>query len=198
MRTSRVALVPGKRPAHRGRGVVRSRPNAVRAGWIDSRRGAAIRWRQLLWTFLDAPKRRGASCKLHPRSFDVRPAAPHEAGRAFPEEHPHLTFRVTRKHRFAAPSAKSAHRPGRCRPFGFHLRVRTASRTPGEERALRTIQNAFRRERPSHGCPCESDSSWFPVKDTVRNLHTVSLCVRTAARVNATTISLELGTHALT
>lgn len=100
------------------------------------------------------------------------------------KEHPHLTFRVSPAS--TAPrlqSAKSAHRPCRYRSCGFHLRVKTASRTPGEERTLRTIENAFRRERPSHGCPYEPDSSWCPVKDTARNQHTRSPYVRTAARI---------------
>ena len=138
-----------------------------------------------------------ATCK-HPLLSDDRPAAPYGAGRALTDEAPisdvPLSPASTARR---LQSVESADRPGRCRPFGFHLQVRTASRTPGEERTLRTIQNAFRRERPR----TLSRTSWSlvaPVKVPRRTSHTVSPSFVPPRASTPTTISLGLDLHALT
>jgi len=64
---------------------------------------------------------------------------------------------------------------------------------------LRTIQNAFRRERPSHALAYEAGPSGLPVKVTLRGTaHTVSPSLVPPRAFNATTISLGLGDRALT
>jgi len=112
---------------------------------------------------------------------------------------PRLTFRMSPASTASRlQSAKSAHRPCRYRSFGFHLQAKTASRTPGEERALRTIQNALRRERPPYACACESDSSECPVRDPSKNLHTVSSSLVPSCASTPPTTSLGLDDRALT
>ena len=170
-----------------------------------TRRSAAIRWRQLQWISSGASTR-----------FDAFPYGAVLQGASYvsmsdpsrltwldepcPMDQP--TSDVPWSPASTAPrlqSAKSAHRPCRYRSCGFHLQVRTASRTPGEERALRTIQNAFRRERPSYVFTYEEDSSGYPVKETSKN-HAHRFALRSYRRVRSTraTISLGLGTRVLT
>jgi len=143
--------------------------------------------------------RQGAACKLRPRV----PMPTRRASRGWtslPDRAP--TSDVPSSPTSTAPrlqSAKSAHHPCRCRTFGFHPQVRIASRTPGEERVLRTIQNAFRRERPSHAFAYEASPSGLPVKVTLRETtHTVSPSLVPPRALNATATSLGLDDRALT
>jgi len=150
---------------------VRSGPRAVRAGGIlDSRRGAAIRWRQLRWTLSDASSSsiRGP-IRTCPRTLDVRLASPYSAGRAFPGSDP--TSDVPCRSQAPSPrlqSERPADRARRYRSCGFDLRSRTALRTPGEERTLERSRtpsvvsgpDAFVTRRPS--------TPWRPLKDATR------------------------------
>jgi len=183
-------------PAHRDRGVVRSGPRAVRAGGIQvSRRGVAIRLRQLWWIRSDA---RGSGPEFPQVVLMSDPPRLTRAGRAFPGSTP--TSDVPMSFASTGPwlqSKRSAHRAPRYRSYGFHLQTRTAAHEPGEEPTLERFRTPSVVYGPDTLITCRPLVSWRPVKDAARRLHTHLPSLVSPHAFNVTTTSLGLEAHDL-